>query len=263
MTETSPDAPLLFEIIDDHIALVRLNRPQARNAIDGATALAFSAALERIEADPAIRVAILASSTPGMFCAGADLKVVAAGRVAELRPNDGGFAGFADALRDKPWIAAVDGPALGGGTELCLACDMIVASPETRFGLPEVKRGLLANGGGTSRLVRVLPRNIAIELIATGEAFTAEFAAQHGMVNRLASADQVLEVALGLARAITANAPISVRESLRVARQVGDRSDADLRKFSRERMKVVMASDDSKEGPRAFAEKRAPVWQGR
>ena len=147
MTDTPAESPLLFEVVDDHIAVVRFNRPQARNAIDGATALALSAAVERIESDPALRVAIMASSTPGMFCAGADLKVVAAGRTAELRPNDGGFGGFVDALRDKPWIAAVDGPALGGGTELCLACDMIVSSPGTRFGLPEVKRGLIANGG--------------------------------------------------------------------------------------------------------------------
>jgi len=263
MTDTPAESPLLFEVVDDHIAVVRFNRPQARNAIDGATALALSAAVERIESDPALRVAIMASSTPGMFCAGADLKVVAAGRTAELRPNDGGFGGFVDALRDKPWIAAVDGPALGGGTELCLACDMIVSSPGTRFGLPEVKRGLIANGGGVSRLGRALPRAIALELIATGESFTAEFAARHGMVNRVVDADQVLETALGLARAITANAPISVTESLRVARQVGDRSDVDLRRLSRERMKVVLASEDSKEGPRAFAEKRAPVWQGR
>ena len=263
MTDTPPDAPLLFEVIDNHIAVVRFNRPQARNAIDGPTAQALSAAVERVEADPALRVAIMASSTPGMFCAGADLKVVAAGRTSELRPNDGGFGGFVDALRDKPWIAAVDGPALGGGTELCLACDMIVASTGTRFGLPEVKRGLIANGGGVSRLGRALPRNIALELIATGESFSAEFAARHGMVNRLVEADQVLETALELARTITGNAPISVTESLRIARQVGDRSDTDLRRLSRERMKAVLASEDAKEGPRAFAEKRAPIWQGR
>jgi len=263
MSEPTTDAPLLFDVVEDHVALVRFNRPQARNAVDVETALALSAAVERVERDPAIRVAILASSTPGMFCAGADLKVVAAGRVAELRPHDGGFAGFVDAARDKPWIAAVDGAALGGGTELCLACDMIVATPETRFGLPEVKRGMMANGGGATRLVRALPRNLALELIATGEPFAASLAAQHGMVNRLAAAADLLETAMGLARTIVANAPISVLESLKLARQVGDRSDAELRRLSRERMKVVMATEDAKEGPRAFAEKRAPVWQGR
>ncbi len=263
MAEPTSECPLLFEVVEDHIALVRFNRPQARNAVDVETALALNAAVERIEADPALRAAILTSSTPGMFCAGADLKVVAAGRVAELRPGDAGFAGFVDAPRDKPWIAAVDGPALGGGTELCLACDMIVATPESRFGLPEVKRGLMANGGGASRLMRVLPRNVALELIATGEPFGAEFAASYGMVNRIAPAAQLLEAALGLARSIVGNAPLSVAESLRIARQAGDRSDADLRRLSKERMKVIMASDDAKEGPRAFAEKRPPVWTGR
>lgn len=257
------DAPLLFEIVEEHIAVVRFNRPQARNAVDIETAQALNAAVDRVEADPAIRAAILASSTPGMFCAGADLKVIAAGRVQELRPNDAGFAGFVDAPRDKPWIAAVDGPALGGGTELCLACDMVVASEGTRFGLPEVKRGIMANGGGNSRLARVLPRNIALELIATGEPFSAEFAARHGMVNRLVSADEVLDAALALARAVTANAPVAVAESLRIARQSLDRSDAEMRRLSRERNRVVLATEDAKEGLRAFAEKRPPVWQGR
>ena len=259
----SEESPLLFDLVDNHIAVVRFNRPQARNAVDGETAQALLRAVERVEVDPAIRVAVLTSSTPGMFCAGADLKVVAAGRVAELRPADAGFAGFVDAIRDKPWIAAVDGPALGGGCELCLACDMIVATPGTRFGLPEVKRGMLANGGGVSRLARVLPRNLALELIATGEPFGADFAHAHGMVNRLAEPAALLETALDLARAIVGNAPVSVLESLRIARLSADRPDADLRRLSRERMKVVMATEDAKEGPRAFAEKRPPVWQGR
>ena len=263
MSEQPSESPLLFDVIEEHIAVVKFNRPQARNAVDVETAQALSAVVERVERDCALRVAILTSSTPGMFCAGADLKVVAAGRVAELRPNDAGFAGFVDAPREKPWIAAVDGPALGGGTELCLACDMVVATPASRFGLPEVKRGIMANGGGASRLVRVLPRNLALELIATGEPFAAEFAARYGMVNRVAEADALMETALSLARGIVANAPVSVLESLRIARQVGDRSDAELRRLSRERMKVVMATEDAKEGPRAFAEKRAPVWKGR
>ncbi len=263
MSEQPSDTPLLFEVIEEHVAVVKFNRPQARNAVDIDTAQALSAAVARIERDAALRVAILTSATPGMFCAGADLKVIAAGRVAELRPQDAGFAGFVDALREKPWIAAVDGPALGGGTELCLACDMVVATPAATFGLPEVKRGIMANGGGVSRLVRVLPRNIALELIATGESFSAELAARYGMVNRIAEAGALMETALDLARRVVANAPVSVLESLRIARQAGDRSDAELRRLARERMQVVMATEDAKEGPRAFAEKRAPLWQGR
>lgn len=263
MSEQPSDTPLLFEVIEEHVAVVKFNRPQARNAVDIDTAQALNAAVARIERDAALRVAILTSATSGMFCAGADLKVIAAGRVAELRPQDAGFAGFVDALREKPWIAAVDGPALGGGTELCLACDMVVATPAATFGLPEVKRGIMANGGGVSRLVRVLPRNIALELIATGESFSAELAARYGMVNRIAEAGALMETALDLARRVVVNAPVSVLESLRIARQAGDRSDAELRRLARERMQVVMATEDAKEGPRAFAEKRAPLWQGR
>ena len=259
----SPDAPLLFDIVEDHVALLRLNRPQARNAIDIETALAIVDAVAKVERDAALRVAVFASATPGMFCAGADLKVVAAGRTAELRPHDAGFAGFVDAVRTKPWIAAVDGLALGGGFEICLACDMIVASPQARFGLPEVKRGLMANGGGAHRVARVLPRNMAIELITSGEPIEAERAAQFGMVNRIAPPEALLEAALDLARLIAGNAPVAVRESLALARMAHDHSDAELRGVSRDRMKMVMSTNDAREGPRAFLEKRKPIWQGK
>jgi enoyl-CoA hydratase/carnithine racemase len=263
MTETPAEEPLLFEIVDAHIAVLRFNRPLARNAVNGALAKAMAAAVDRTENDTAIRVVVLTSSTPGMFSAGADLKVVAAGRVAELRPGKGGFAGLIDAARAKPWIAAVDGPALGGGVEMALACDMIVASDTSRFGLPEVKRGLMANAGGVHRIARVLPRNIAIEIVATGDSLSAERAAHYGMVNRLVSAERVLDEALDLARAIVVNAPVSVQESIACTRLSGDRPDAELRGFSRDGMMRVMATEDSKEGPRAFVEKRAPVWKGR
>jgi enoyl-CoA hydratase/carnithine racemase len=263
MNEQTSGEPLLFEVVDDHIAVLRFNRPQARNAIDGPTAQAMAAAVARIEADPALRAVVLTSSTPGMFSAGADLKTVASGRVSDLRPGDGGFAGLIDSIRAKPWIAAVDGPALGGGFEMCLACDMIVASPGSRFGLPEVKRGLIANAGGVHRIARVLPRNLALELVATGNVIDAERATAFGMVNSLVASTEVIETALSLARAIVANAPVSVRESLYLARQAADRSDVEMRRISRERMLVVMATEDSKEGPRAFVEKRPPNWLGR
>ena len=180
----------------------------------------------------------------------------------ELRPDDGGFAGFVDSIRAKPWIAMVDGPALGGGFELALACDMIVATPTTRFALPEVKRGIMANAGGTHRVARVLPRNVALEMVATGDPMDATTAKHFGLVNRLVSAEQLLDETLGLARAIMVNAPVSVKESVMLCRIASDRTDAEMRRVSRERMAVVMATEDSKEGPRAFVEKRSPNWQG-
>ncbi|MBV2148099.1 enoyl-CoA hydratase/isomerase family protein [Sphingobium sp. AS12] len=263
MADNSSEDVLLYDIVDRHIAVLRFNRPQARNAVNGELANAMVAAIERTEADPAIRVVVLTSAAPGMFSAGADLKVVSAGRVHELRPGDGGFAGLIDASRAKPWIAAVDGPALGGGMEMALACDMIVASIDSRFGLPEVKRGLMANAGGVHRIARVLPRNIAIEMVATGDPISAAEAADYGMVNRLVASDRVMDEALDLARAIVANAPVSVQESIACTRMAGDHSDVEMRRISRDGMKRVMATEDSKEGPRAFVEKRAPTWTGR
>lgn len=255
--------PILFEIVDDHIAVVTLNRPRVRNAVNGALAEALEAAATRIEEDEAIRVAVLASSNDRVFCAGADLSEIAKGRAHLLQTERGGFAGFVDYPRVKPWIAAVQGSALAGGCELALACDMIVASDDAAFGLPEVKRGLFAGAGGVHRLPRALPRHIALELIATGDPLPVDRAAGFGLVNEVAALDKVLDEALGLARRIAANAPLAVRQSMRVARLAQERSDHDMRQMSKDEGAVVFASSDAREGAVAFLEKRAPQWTGR
>jgi enoyl-CoA hydratase/carnithine racemase len=251
-----------FEIVGGQVAVISLDRPDKRNAVNEAVALAVAHLVEIVETDDAIRVGILTSANVRMFCAGADLAEIAAGRVRKIITPTGGFAGFTDAKRAKPWIAAVYGPVLGGGLELALACDMIVASDDATFGLPEVKQGFLAAAGGAYRLPRAIPRNIALELITTGAPIDARRAHMLGLVNCLAPASQVHDVAIGIAKSIAANAPLAVRHSLAIARQQADKSDAELRSLSVELGTAVMTSSDAREGPRAFLEKRPPRWTG-
>ena len=182
------------------VALITINRPEARNAVNGAVAAGLQAAVERLEADDELWVGVIAGSGP-VFCAGADLKEIAAGRAASLSTERGGFAGITRLPRSKPLIAAVDGPALAGGCEILLTCDMVVASTAASFGIPEVKRSLIAGAGGLFRLARVLPRNVAMELAITGDPITAERAYTLGLVNTLCEPGDAVSAALALGRA--------------------------------------------------------------
>ncbi len=250
-----------WERRDEHIALVTLNRPGAHNAINAATAQALAAIVAHTESDADIWAVVLTGAGDQTFCAGADLKEVSSGRGAGLFTANG-FAGFVDAARKKPWIAAVNGRALAGGCEIVLACDMVVASERASFGLPEVTRGLLAAAGGLYRLPRALPRNIAVEIALTGDSINVERAAALGLVNRIAAPERLLEDALALGRRITRNAPIAVRESLQVVRRAHDLDETALRALTQSCRDRVAASEDFREGPRAFVEKRAPRWSG-
>ncbi|WP_447778774.1 enoyl-CoA hydratase-related protein [Variovorax boronicumulans] len=253
------------ERLPGHVALVTIDRPEARNAVNGDVATGLEAAVDATEADDDIRAVVLTGAGREAFCAGADLKEVSAGRGSALRTERGGFAGFVFRERSKPWIAAVNGKALAGGTELVLACDLVVAVRQAAFGLPEVLRGLIAAAGGLYRLPRAIPPNIALELILTAGQLDAERAHGFGLVNRLvADVDALREAALALAAEIARNAPVAVRQSLRVAREANSGLDeAALRALTRDAFERVAASEDFKEGPRAFIEKRAPLWSGR
>ena len=250
---------VLFERIGDHVALVTLNRPSARNAVNGAVALAIERFTKQVEEDESIRVAVLAAAG-NVFCAGLDLKVVAAGKMWETVTPDGGFAGFVYARKSKPWIVAVQGPAAGGGVEIALSCDIVVASEAASFALPEVKRGLIAGAGGAYRITRCLPRPLAIEMVVTGEPLGAKRAYEAGLVNRLTAPGEERAEALAIAGRIAANSPIAVRESLRVTRHAADLCEADLRATQDDAVKRVLAASDWQEGAKAFVERRAPVW---
>ncbi|MES2250594.1 MAG: enoyl-CoA hydratase-related protein [Pseudomonadota bacterium] len=253
------------ERLPGHVALVTIDRPEARNAVNGDVASGLEAAVDATEADDDIRAVVLTGAGREAFCAGADLKEVSAGRGSALRTERGGFAGFVYRERSKPWIAAVNGKALAGGTELVLACDLVVAVRQAAFGLPEVLRGLIAAAGGLYRLPRAIPPNIALELILTAGQLDAERAHGFGLVNRLVpDVEGLREAALALAAEIARNAPVAVRQSLRVAREANSGLDeAALRALTRDAFERVAASEDFKEGPRAFIEKRAPRWSGR
>jgi enoyl-CoA hydratase/carnithine racemase len=259
---TAQTQVVTYERLPGHIGLVTLNRPEARNAINGAVAAALEAIVIEIEADTEIWAVVITGAGTGVFCAGADLKEIASGRGSELFTERGGFAGFVYAERRKPWIAAVNGKALAGGCEIVLACELVIASEDAAFGLPEVSRGLIAAAGGLIRLPRTLPRNLALELVMTGDPLDARRAEQHGLVNRIVPTDRVVAEAVALAGRITRNAPLAVRESLAVARRAGELPETDARALTKAARDRVVLSDDYKEGPRAFIEKREPRWTG-
>jgi enoyl-CoA hydratase len=247
---------------EGRVAVLTINRPEARNAVNGDVARTMEEGLDRLEEDEDIWVGIVTGAGP-VFSAGADLKAIASGQAADLQTKRGGFGGIAARQRTKPLIAAVDGPALAGGTEIVLSCDLVVASTNARFGIPEVKRSLVAAAGGLFRLPRALPRNIAMELALTGDPIDAERAHHFGLVNELVEPGKALEAALALAERVTVNAPIAVRESRRVLLDGMLAGDDTAWKITFDAMAKAMATEDFAEGPRAFIEKRAPEWKGR
>ena len=252
---------------EGNIAFITLNRPEARNAINGDVAQGMANAVAQMEADPEVRVGILLANTAGqerpVFCAGADLKALNSGNAAALNTKEGGFGGFVYLERRKPIIAAVDGLATAGGCELVLATDLVVASTRSSFGLAEVKRNLIAGAGGLFRLPRAIGRAAAMEIILTGDPLGAQRAYDLGMVNRLVDSDAVVTTAVELAGKIAASAPLAVWASRRVVLASAYASDDALIAMTNEEFGAILQSEDTKEGLTAFIEKRPPRWQGR
>jgi enoyl-CoA hydratase len=249
-----------------NVGVITINRPEARNAVNTEVANGIEAAIDQIEEDPEVWVGVLtgAKTEKGyIFCAGADLKQMSTDP-GGMQTTRGGFGGLVQRDREKPLIAAVDGPALAGGTELVLACDLVVASRTAVFGIPEVKRNLVAAAGGLFRLPRKLPRNIAMELAITGRLdFPAERAYHFGLVNVLCDEGHALEEALALAALVTEAAPLAVRESRKIVLQATDQPDEVGWKMSGEGIMKMFSTEDFNEGLTAFIEKRPPVWKGR
>src|SRR5258708_29167176 len=209
-----------------HIAILTLNRPEARNAISPEVSQAMAGLLDAIEADDELRV-VVRTGAGAVFPAGADLKVVEQGRGMDIARGKGGFAGIVNRDFPKPVIAAVNGPALAGGFEIVLSCDLVVAADTARFGIPEVQRGLMAAAGGLIRLPKRVPLAIALELTMTGDPITASRALELGLINRVVPAEQVLDAAIALAERIGENSPIAVRISRQLVREAVDLAEAD------------------------------------
>jgi enoyl-CoA hydratase len=245
--------------VSDGIAVITINRPEARNAVNGAVARGIAAATDELDARSDVRVLIL-TGAGGTFCAGMDLK----GFLSGDRPivAGRGFGGMAERPPAKPVIAAVEGYALAGGFELVLACDLVVASEAAKFGLPEVRRGLVAGAGGLLRLPSRIPYHLAMEIALTGEHVPAARLAEVGLVNKLVPAGQVLEAAMELASRVALGAPLAVAASKRVIVESADWPAGEA--FARQGAVIgpVFVSKDAREGAAAFAEKRAPAWRG-
>ncbi|MBV9197668.1 MAG: crotonase/enoyl-CoA hydratase family protein [Solirubrobacterales bacterium] len=254
------DEPAVITERRDRVLLITINRPEQRNAVNAAVAQGLARGLDALDRDDQLSVGVLAGAGKG-FCAGMDLKAFVAGE----RPHvDGrGFAGIVERSAEKPLIAAVEGFAVAGGLEIALACDMIVAARGARLGIPEVKRSLVAAGGALLRLPRSLPRTIAMELALTGEPIPAERAAELGLVNRLVDPGQAVAAALELAEAVATGGPLALAATKRILTESPDWPEREFFERQREIIEPVFASEDAREGARAFAEKRAPVWRGR
>ena len=252
---------VLYET-DGHVAVITLNRPQVLNAINPALTAAMHRVMAEFEGDPAVWVGIITGAGERAFSAGADLKAIASGQGEGRSAPPGGFAGFVHHPRTKPVIAAVNGLAVGGGMEIVLACDIVLASEHAEFGLPEVSRGIIASGGGLFRLPRMIPPGRAIEMILTGDRITAQEARQLGLVSNLAPLSGLMKMARELAARICRNAPLAVRESLAIARQAGEVDDAEAWRLTEEAQRRVFQTRDAAEGVQAFAAKRQPSWRG-
>lgn len=264
---TDNGTPGAFAERRGNVLLITINRPEARNAVNGAVSVGVGDALQQAQDDPEIWAVVITGAGEKSFCAGADLKAIARGEnIFHPEHPEWGFAGYVQHVIDKPTIAAVNGTALGGGTELALASDLVVAAQTAQFGLPEVKRGLIAAAGGVFRIVDQLPRKVAMQLLFTGEPISAEEALRWGLVNEVVPDDAVVDAALSLAERITGNAPLAVQASKRVAAGIDDGAVTDEKARwarSNRETQVVFRSEDAREGPLAFAQKRAPVWKAR
>jgi enoyl-CoA hydratase len=246
--------------VADGIMTVTLNRPKAKNAANKALAEGVAAAMDELDSNDDIRVAIL-TGAGGTFCSGMDLKAFVTGELPIVEGR--GFAGLTECSPRKPLIAAIEGYALAGGMELAISCDLIVTADNAKFGIPEVKRGLAAAAGGLMKLPKQIPSRLAMELALTGDFISAQRAFEIGLVNEVVPAGTALDAAKALAARIVANGPLAVAASKQVVLQSGDWSDEERWQKQQEIVSPVFMSADAIEGSTAFAEKRAPNWTGK
>jgi enoyl-CoA hydratase len=255
----SEENPVIVDIADG-VMTITLNRPSAKNAVNKSVAEGVAAAIDQLEADPHLRVAIL-TGAGGTFCSGMDLKAFVQGEMPMVEGR--GFGGLCEYTCAKPIIAAVEGYALAGGFELAISCDLIVASEASKFGIPEVKRGLAAAAGGLIKLPKQIPIRIAKEWALTGDFVSSTRAYELGLINEVVPAGTALEAAKALASKIAANGPLAVAKSKEIVDNAQDWTSDVMFANQNKIIMPVMTSEDAIEGATAFAEKRAPVWKGR
>jgi len=260
MTTTEVSTELVLTERHDGVLTITINRPGQKNAVNRETAIQLAAAVDQLDADPELSVGVL-TGAGGTFSAGMDLKAFAKGETPILPGR--GFGGLTQAVVRKPLIAAVEGWALGGGFEMALSCDLIVAAQDAKFGLTEVKRGLIAGEGGVIRLPQRLPYHVALKVLLTGEPMSAIDANRYGLISEMTAPGGALAGAQELAQRIAVNAPLALAKVKQVVREVQGLNDTEA--FARQNTEAhsLLDTEDAHEGAVAFAEKRAPVWRGR